>query len=813
MKKTYDVQGMECVACAAAIERTLKKDEGIESAAVNYANNKLYVDFDEKLTDDDKIKAAVKKAGYELISEKKDLYKQFKVEGMDCVACAQSIERSLSRKPGVSKATVNYANEKLYLDYDPSVIKTNEIKEAVSKLGFSLSEDTEKVKEEVFVNPYRNRLIISAIFTIPLLIAAMGPMVGLKLPDIIDPGVSPVNMAVLQLLLTIPVLIMGMKFYVSGFRNLVKLTPNMDTLIALGTSAAFLFSIYQFIEILGGNHHGIHQMYFESAATILTLITLGKYMENISKGKTSQAIKKLMGLRPTTAIIEKNGIETEIGIDELAEGDVIILKPGSKAPADGEIISGDNYMDESMLTGESIPVAKKAGDKIYAASISSHGTIRYRADGVGEDTVLSKIIRLVEDAQATKAPIAKLADIISGYFVPVVIGLAFLASLLWYFVGNKDLTFSLTILISVLVIACPCALGLATPTAIMVGTGKGAENGILIKSGEALENAHRIQVLVLDKTGTLSEGKPVVTDIYTFGDKNEAELLKTAASLEKHSEHPLGTAIVQRAEEDKTGLYEVNDFKSVTGMGISGDINSVKYSIGNMKFMDSIGAAVSSEVKSVSDKMAEEGKTPMYLSENGIVTGIISVADTLKKNSIAAVKKLNEIGIKTIMLTGDNKKTAEAIGKQLGISEVISEVMPQDKIRKIDELKEKGYVTGMVGDGINDAPALAAADVGIAIGNGTDVAIESADIVLMRNDIMDVPTAIDLSRKTITNIKQNLFWAFIYNVIGIPIAMGILYLLFKGPLLNPIIAAVAMSMSSVSVLTNALRLRGYKPFK
>ncbi len=813
MKKTYDVQGMECVACAAAIERTLKKAGGVESAAVNYANSKLYVEFDEKQIDDDKIRSAVKKAGYELLSETKPLSKEFKVTGMDCVACAQSIERVLGKKEGVNKAAVNYATEKLYLDYDPSIIKTGEVKAIVDKLGFALQDEAAEVQDEVFVNPYQTRLIVSVIFTLPLLILAMGPMLGLQLPDFLDPSANPVNNAVLQLLLTLPVMVMGWKFYYSGFRNLLRLTPNMDSLIAIGTSAAFLFSVYQFSLILGGDHHSVHKMYFESAATILALITLGKYMENISKGKTSQAIKKLMGLRPTTALIEKNGMETEIGIDELSEGDIIILKPGSKAPADGVILSGENYMDESMLTGESIPVGKTAGDKIYAASLSGSGTVRYKALGVGEDTVLSKIIRLVENAQATKAPIAKLADIISGYFVPVVIGIAVATALAWYFLGGKDLEFSLTILISILVIACPCALGLATPTAIMVGTGKGAENGILIKSGEALENAHRIQVLVLDKTGTLSEGKPAVTDVYGITGLPEAELLKLAASLEKYSEHPLGTAIVKRAEADQIDLTPVTDFKSLTGMGIAGRIAETSYSIGNLKFMDSISAVINDQVKTLSDTLAEAGKTPMYLAQGDSIIGIIAVADTLKKNSKAAVHKLNQMGVKTIMLTGDNKRTAEAIGRQLEISEVISEVMPEDKIKMIDDLKSRGFVTGMVGDGINDAPALAAADVGLAIGNGTDVAIESADIVLMHNDIMDVPTAIDLSRKTIANIKQNLFWAFIYNVVGIPVAMGVLYLFFDGPLLNPIIAAMAMSMSSVSVLTNALRLRSYQPFK
>lgn len=812
MKKQYDVKGMECVACAQAIERALGKDPGVESAVVNYANNKLYIDYNENVIDDEKIKAIVDKAGYELTSEKKNITKELKVEGMECVACAQSIERALGKKDGVVKANVNYANEKLYLEYNPEVIKISEIKDIVDKQGYKLNDEVVE-ETEIIENPYKKRLIFSLIFTIPLLLVAMGPMMGLKLPDIINPNVNPVNVGFLQMFLTIPVLFTGYKFYRSGFKNLFRLSPNMDTLIAIGTSAAFFFSIYQMVKLTAGNHHAIHNMYFESAATILTLITLGKYLENISKGRTSQAIKKLIGLKPKTAIIEKDGKELEIAIDELSEGDIIVLKPGSKAPADGTVISGDNYMDEAMLTGESIPVAKKAGDKIYTASISSGGTIRYKANSVGEDTVLSKIIKLVEGAQATKAPIARMADIIAGYFVPIVIGLATLSALLWYFVGHKDIVFALTIFISVLVIACPCALGLATPTAIMVGTGKGAENGILIKSGVALENAHKLQVIVLDKTGTLSEGKPVVTDIVNMSDYSDNELLGFAASMESNSEHPLGKAIVNKADELKINRLAVEDFKSITGKGVSAKLSGKNYSIGNIKLANDLGIASDDKVTKVTADLADQGKTPMFLTEGNKVIGIIAVADTLKKNSVKAIQKLNEMGVRTIMLTGDNKKTAEAIGRQLGMSEVISEVMPEDKINKINELKAKGLVTGMVGDGINDAPALAAADVGIAIGNGTDVAIESADVVLMRDDILDVATAIDLSNKTIKNIKQNLFWAFFYNTVGIPVAMGLLYLLFKGPLLNPMIAALAMSFSSVSVLTNALRLRGYKPFK
>ncbi len=821
MKKTFEVGGMDCVACAQSIERVLGRQEGVGSAVVNYGNNKLYIDYDESMVSDDLIRQKVDKLGFSLAEDamsKEDARetslrkKQFTVQGMDCVACAQSIERVLGKKSGVDSAVVNYATGKLYLAYDPAVVKTDEVQHAVSKIGFELIEETGAAEEEAFVNPYQMRLIISMIFTIPLLIIAMGPMLGMPLPRIISPDHNPLNFALLQLALTLPVIYMGRKFYTSGFANLFRGNPNMDTLIALGTSAAFVFSLYQVVMIWQGDHHAIHSIYFESAATILALITLGKFLENISKGRTSQAIKKLMNLRPDKAIIIRDGEEVTVPVDDLVQGDVILLKPGSSAPADGIVLEGSNYMDEAMLTGESIPVAKAEGAPIYTASTSSGGTIRYRATKVGSETALSAIIRLVEDAQATKAPIARLADIISGYFVPVVIVIAVISALFWLIRGEGP-AFALTILVSVLVIACPCALGLATPTAIMVGTGKGAENGILIKSGEALEQAHKIDALVLDKTGTLTRGKPVVTDLYsTEGTISEADLLVMAASLEANSEHPLGKAMLEAARERNLELMKTAQFKTLTGMGIQAVIGDREWAIGNARLMETMGITLDPALETKANELAQGGKTPMFVVRSKEAVGIVAVADTIKETSKDAVTLLRNMGIRTIMLTGDNERTARAIGAELGIDEVVAEVMPEDKIRKIEELKAQGHITGMVGDGINDAPALAAAHVGIAIGSGTDVAMESADIVLMHDDIMDVPTAIDLSRKTIRNIKQNLFWAFIYNVIGIPVAMGVLYLIFSNHdlLLNPMFAAFAMSMSSVSVLTNALRLRGYQ---
>lgn len=830
MKKKFEVNGMECVACANAIERALSRKDGINKATVNYANNKLYVDFENQKINVNDIKETVSKAGFSLIDDEKnegmnevsgnekhpmseegeDIKKStYQVSGMECVACAQSIERSLNKVEGVKKAAVNYANEKLYVDYDVNKVSFNDIRDRVKKAGFDISSIKEEEKDVEYVNPYRNRLIWSALFTIPLLIVAMGPMLGLKLPNIISLDKSPFNYAVLQMILSIPVIIFGRKFFINGFKNLFKLAPNMDTLIALGTSAAFLYSLFSTIQIYNGMHHDVHNLYFESSAVILTLITLGKYFENISKGKTSDAIKKLMNLKPLSAIVIHNGEEKVTPIEEVRVGDIVVLKPGSNAPVDGTVIEGSNYMDESMLTGESSPVEKFVDSNIYAGTISSNGTIKYRADKVGEDTAVSKIAKMVEDAQAVKAPIARLADIISGYFVPVVIALAIIAFIMWMILG-EDFSFSIRILIAVLVIACPCALGLATPTAIMVGTGKGAENGILIKSGEALETAHKINAIVFDKTGTLTNGHPQVTDIYS-PNLSEEELLKYAYALESLSEHPLSKSINEKSESMNIEKLKVLGFESLTGFGLKGNVLDKVVLIGNSRLLESRSIEIDEKFEEMSIKFSNEGKTPLYIAIDNKLEGIIAAADTEKKDSKEAIKQLKNLGIKVFMLTGDNKRTAQAIGKRLGIDDIKSEVLPEDKVNVIKQLKDEGNITAMVGDGVNDSPALALSDVGIAVGNGTDVAIESADIILMKNTPLDVPLAIDLSKKTIRNIKQNLFWAFFYNVIGIPFAMGLFYLLFKGPLLNPMIAGLAMSLSSISVISNALRLKKYKP--
>ncbi|MEG2936201.1 MAG: copper-translocating P-type ATPase, partial [Clostridium sp.] len=690
-------------------------------------------------------------------------------------------------------------------------VSYGDIKSVVEKAGYKLIREEEKVadgkeKKKDEAQVLLKRFIWSLVFTIPLLIISMGHMIGMPLPGILDPMASPLNFALVQLLLTVPVMLIGYKFYQIGIKNLFRLSPNMDSLIAIGTLAAFVYGIFAIYKIQGGEHQYAMHLYFESAAVILALITLGKYLEAVSKGKTSQAIKALMGLAPKTARIIRDGNEIEVPLEEVVAGDIVLVKPGEKLPVDGEVIEGTTAIDESMLTGESLPVEKTVGSKVIGASINKTGFIKYKATKVGKDTALAQIIKLVEDAQGSKAPIAKLADVISAYFVPIVIGLAILATVGWLLAGESP-EFAMTIFIAVLVIACPCALGLATPTAIMVGTGKGAENGVLIKGGEALEVTHQLKTIVFDKTGTITEGKPVVTDVVTDG-YSEDEILALAASAEKGSEHPLGEAIVKGAEAKSLKLKAIDKFNAIPGHGIEVNIDGKDIFLGNKKLMIREKIDIK-HLGEKSDTLASEGKTPMYVAIDGNLAGIIAVADTVKPSSKKAIETLHEMGIKVAMITGDNKRTADAIAKQVGIDIVLSEVLPEDKSNEVKKLQANGDKVAMVGDGINDAPALAKADIGIAIGSGTDVAIESADIVLMRSDLMDVITAVKLSKATIRNIKQNLFWAFGYNILGIPVAMGLLHI-FGGPLLNPMIAAAAMSLSSVSVLTNALRLRRFK---
>ena len=630
-----------------------------------------------------------------------------------------------------------------------------------------------------------NRFGISIIFTIPVLIISMGPMVGMPLPNIVDPMINAFNFSLLQLILTLPIMVVSWEYFQKGFKSLFKGHPNMDSLIALGTAAAFVYSLAATIGTGLGYGNFSDLLYYEVTGVILALHTLGLFLEERSKGQMSSAIEKLVNLAPKTARVIRNGVEREITVDEVALGDVIRVRPGECMPVDGVVVEGRTSVDESMLTGESIPVEKESGDEVTGASINKNGSIDYRATRVGSDTTLSKIIKLVEDAQGSKAPIARMADIITGYFVPIVIALAVLAGIAWLIAGQSGI-FVLSVIITTLVIACPCALGLATPTSIMVGTGKGAEHGVLIKSGEALETTHNLDTIVFDKTGTLTEGKPIVTDILVTPLITKENLLYYAASSETGSEHPLGEAIVQKSKEENMTLAKPDHFEAIPGHGIRVEIEGKDMYIGNRKLILEQKIDLSSMEKE-SDRLADEGKTPMYLSVDGELAGIIAVADTLKENSMKAVKELRRRGVEVIMITGDNKRTAKAIAKQVGIDSVLSEVLPEDKAEEVKKLQEAGKEVAMVGDGINDAPALAQADVGIAVGSGTDVAIESADIVLMRNDLTAVLTAIDLSHATLRNIKQNLFWAFAYNLVGIPVAMGLLYI-FGGPLMSPMLA-------------------------
>ena len=821
-KDTMKITGMTCASCAKAVERAVRKiDDNIE-ANVNIATEKLSVSYDESKVTSQDIQRAIEKAGYGVLEEINLNQTIIPISGMTCASCAKAVERSVGKLDGVQTVDVNFATEKASISYIPEKVKLSEIKEAIKKAGYEPRDaenknavDEDKIRKEKEVKSLWIKFIVSAVFAVPLFYIAMGQMIKepfgpLPLPQIINPDINPLNFGLIQLFLTIPIVIAGYKFYTIGTKAILSKSPNMDSLIAIGTGAALSYSLYSLYLTFNGDMMAIHNMYFESAGVIITLVLLGKFLESVAKGKTSEAIKKLMGLSPKTAIIIKDNKEIEIPIEEVEVGDVIVVKPGSKIPVDGIVVEGHTSVDESMLTGESIPVEKSVGSHVVGASINKNGTIKFKAEKVGSDTAISQIIKLVEDAQGSKAPIAKLADVISGYFVPIVFAIAVIVSIAW-FISGKDIEFALSIFIAVLVIACPCALGLATPTAIMVGTGKGAENGILIKGGEALESTHKINTIVFDKTGTITEGKPVVTDIITDGDINKDELLKIAASAEKGSEHPLGEAIVKEGEKKNLGLYNIDKFVAIPGHGIEVEIESKGILLGNKKLMQDRKIALR-KLEEISDKLAAEGKTPMYIAINNKIAGIIAVADIVKESSAKAIMKLHDMGIEVAMITGDNKKTADAIARQVGIDKVLAEVLPQDKSSEVKKLQSEGRFVAMVGDGINDAPALAQADIGMAIGSGTDVAMESADIVLMKSDLMDVPTAIKLSRSTMRNIKENLFWAFAYNVIGIPIAAGVLYL-FGGPLLNPVIAALAMAFSSTSVLLNALRLKRFKADK
>lgn len=752
---------------------------------------------------------------------------KFKVSGMTCSACSTSVEQAVRKIDGVKSVNVNLLANNMVVEFDDERLKRDSIISAVTKAGYgaqiaskeeSIPSISQKNGIHDEIKELQTRVIVSLIFMITLLYVAMGPMVGIPIPRWLEGIQNAANMALTQFLLTLPVIYVNRQYYQTGFRTLWRRNPNMDSLIAIGSTAAVLYSIYALFKIGSGLGHGdltlvakySQDLYFESAAMILGLITLGKYLEARSKRKTSDAIAKLIDLAPKTAVVIRNDQEIEIPVAELSVGDIVIIKPGQSIPVDGVIVEGNSAVDESALTGESIPVAKQIGDKVISATINKAGMFKFEAQRVGEDTTLAQIIRLVEEAGSSKAPIAKLADQISGMFVPVVMGIAAAASIIWLLLGYP-FEFALTIAVSVLVISCPCALGLATPVAIMVGTGQGALHGILIKSAEALETAHSLDTVVLDKTGTITEGKPRVTDIVPKAGLNPRDLLKIGASLEKPSEHPLAEAIVNEAGTQKLALLSVHNFLAVPGKGIRAEIDGQSYFAGNLAFMKEHGIDLG-ELEQTADGFADEGKTPMYFADDQGAIGLIAVADLVKPSSREAVEALKNQGIDVVMLTGDNKKTAEAMGRELKINSVRAEILPEDKEREIRMLQEQGKIVAMVGDGINDAPALARANVGIAIGAGADVAVESADIVLIKNSLLDVVTAISLSKATLRNIKQNLFWAFFYNALGIPLAAG-LFIPITGWRLNPMFAAAAMSLSSVFVVSNALRLRKFTPNK
>ena len=754
---------------------------------------------------------------------------KFDVTGMTCSACSAHVEKSVAKVPGVRSVTVNLLSNNMAVDYDETASSDAAVIHAVEEAGYGASvhagaaSSRPQAKAAPAADPMaaeianmKRRLIVSFVFLIPLFYISMGHMMGLPLPHFLHGTANALVFAFTQLLLTLPIAYVNRKYYQVGFKTLFKGAPNMDSLIAIGSAAAMIYGVVAIYMIGWGLGHGdtalVEQysmdLYFESAGMILALITLGKFLETRSKGKTSEAITKLMDLAPKTALVEREGVEAEIPVEEVAVGDLLIVKPGASIPVDGEITEGSAAVDESAITGESIPVDKGPGDRVIAATINRSGYFKFRATKVGADTTLAQIVALVEDAANSKAPIAKLADKVSGVFVPVVICIAVIAAVTWLLLGHT-VEFALSIGIAVLVISCPCALGLATPVAIMVGTGKGAENGILIKSAEALETAHTIDTVVLDKTGTITEGKPRVTDIRTADGLSETELLTIAASVEKPSEHPLSTAIVEEAARRNLSLRAVTGFEAVAGQGVAAEVGGVRYLAGNRRMMEENRIELGGFAEK-GETLSGEGKTPLYFAGEGKALGVVAVADTVKPTSRAAIEAFGQMGVDVVMLTGDNKRTAAAIQKQLGIGRVVAEVLPQDKEREVAKLQEQGRKVAMVGDGINDAPALTRADVGIAIGAGTDVAIESADVVLMKSDLLDAVTAIDLSRAVIRNIKQNLFWAFFYNSIGIPLAAGVFFSVF-GWKLNPMFGAAAMSLSSVCVVSNALRLKLFQP--
>ncbi|MBI9109672.1 heavy metal translocating P-type ATPase [Maridesulfovibrio ferrireducens] len=822
MDALFEIKGMTCSACSSRLEKVINNMDGVKHASVNLATESLAVNFDKESTSVTEIIKTVEMSGFEATEKIEGTEVALPISGMSCSACSSRLERVLNMTDGIVKAGVSLPGESAIIKFNSAIISLRQIRLIIKDLGFEAGEiqsaqdaqknfETRRKQNEAKLALMKKKLIYALTFTVPLLIITMGHMVGMPLPNFISPHHSPLGFALIQLFLTMPVLWFGKDFYIHGFPNLMRGTPNMDSLIAVGTSAAVVYSLWNFIEIALGVDPQARAMdlYFESAATIITLILLGKFQEGRAKSRTSEAIEKLMDLTPAKAILLENGEQISTPIEEIGPGDNILIRPGDRVSADGTVYEGHSEIDESMLTGESMPVSKSEGDAVAGGTVNTGGgALKVRVKNVGENTVLSRIIKLVQDAQGSKAPISSLADTVSFYFVPSVMTIAVLSGLSWYFFSAEPFSFALRIFISVMVIACPCAMGLATPTAIMVGTGRGAQLGVLVKSGEALETAGKINTMIFDKTGTLTYGQPELVDTFVASGQNGEELLALAASAEKQSEHPLARAVLRAAEKTGISLPETTSFNAVAGLGIATKTGGHSMLLGNQEYLNRnfVGGLDEKKARDAASSFESAGQSPLYIAKNGKLAGIMAIADKIKKEAPATIKKLHALGVKTVMLTGDNEKVARTIAKSAGINEVVAQVMPDRKAEVVNREKAQGRKVAMIGDGINDAPALASADLGIAMGTGIDVAIESGDIVLMKGDLSGVLTALALSRATVRNIKQNLFWAFAFNVLGIPVAAGALYI-FGGPTLSPMFAAAAMSLSSVTVVTNALRLK------
>lgn len=821
-KLQLSVQGMHCAACSSRIERVVGNMEGVEKAVVNLAAETMELVWDERIHSYEEIAERVKGLGFELVAPQASELGQvdLDISGMSCAACSARIERVLSRLEGVESVSINLAGESGRVIFKKDLLSQRKIRETIANLGFearpvSAQQNlfTQKREETAArLLKMKRNLLLSLALALPLFIISMAEMLGIPLPGIISPHQHPANFALIQFVLVLGIMYLGRNFYLNGFPALFRGAPNMDSLIAVGTGAAFVYSTWSMIEILLGIEvqARVMDLYFESAGVLIALVSVGKYMENRSKSHTSDAIAKLMQLTPDTATLlvgEKDDLQQqEIPVAEIEAGDMLLIRPGERVPVDGEVTFGTSVVDESMLTGEPIPVSKGEGDILIGGTLNKSGILHLSVRQVGRDTMLARIVKMVQDAQGSKAPIANLADQISLYFVPLVMCIALATGLTWYFVGEVEFPVALRFFIAVMVIACPCAMGLATPTSIMVGTGRGAQLGVLVKSGEVLERAEKTDVVVFDKTGTLTHGQPIVTDVLFFDDeRDEQQVLMLAASSEQNSEHPLAEALVEYARQKGVRFQQPQSFSAIQGKGIAAQVEGIAVLLGNRQLMEESGLDTGEFGERV-DALSAEGKTVLYLALDKKLSALIGVADTLKDEVTQAVVRLGEMGLRCIMLTGDQEVTAKAIGRQAGIDEVIAEVLPAKKAEVIENLQQQGHKVAMVGDGINDAPALARADVGIAMGTGIDIAIESGDMVIMRGNLDGVITALTLSRATMSNIRQNLFWAFAYNTIGIPVAAGVLTL-FGGPALNPMIAGAAMALSSVSVVTNALRLR------